>query len=88
MQTGLKVNVYLVADSSGKTDETHIVQTLQINLRISESFPFPDSRLPSLGVYSALQRDLETSLHPSTPALAGNKPWGNQSIRDHLFETS
>ena len=88
MQTGLKVNVYLVADSLEKGDETRIVQTLQINPHISESFPLPGFGLSSRGMYSARQCDLENSLCPSTHALAGNKPWGNQSNRDHLLETS
>lgn len=54
VQTGLKVNVYLVADSLERRDETHLVQTLQVNPRIRESFPLPSSVHSSQEIYSAL----------------------------------
>lgn len=79
MQRRLKVNVYLVADSLKKRGGTHVVQTLQINPRTSESFPLPGSLLSSWGIYSALQNSLENRRCPPMRALAGNKSWGNRS---------
>lgn len=40
-QLGMKVNVYLAADSLGKQGETHLVQKLRTKACVSEPFPAP-----------------------------------------------